>query len=184
MTVESPTYCSPVWVISCVWSIKLEPAAKSFTICNIFWNNPISLSEFGVPHLFDIQLYNMLHLPPPSPFQVLVLGYFWGGDICRVNAVCEEHSHAEPPLSCCCCTRNPAGRHSGHPQAVPSTAALPQPRTLFTTYWHNTVSPAARPLSVTHTSIHYSIVLTYKVLFLSLFFPFLWGHLEWMIMSC
>lgn len=47
-----------------------------------------------------------------------------------------------------------------------------KPRTLFTTYRHNTVSPAARPLSVTHTSIHYSIVLTYKVLFLSLFFSF------------
>ena len=55
----------------------------------------------------------------PSLFQVLLSGYFWGGDICRVNAVCEEHSHAE----------SPAGQHQRHPQDELSAAAAASPNT-------------------------------------------------------
>lgn len=49
----------------------------------------------------------------------------WGAESCRVSLLLLHP--------------NPAGRHSGHPQDVPLTAALPQPPTLFTTCWHNTV---------------------------------------------
>lgn len=99
-----------------------------------------------------MQLHNMLCVP--SPFRVLVLGYFWGGDICRVNAVCEEpaesrvtYCRASPllllqpssgcALCCCCCCW-----------------ALSRPLT-------SPVSPAAQ-LSMTHRSIHNSIFITDK----------------------
>lgn len=63
MTLESPTYWSPVWVISCISSIKPEPAANSFTIFETILLPSLNLE----PHLFEIQLHNTLS-PPSSKY--------------------------------------------------------------------------------------------------------------------
>lgn len=62
----------------------------------------------------------------PSPFQLLVLGYFWGGDICRVNAVGEEQveSRVTSPAALQSCRTAP-----GNPQDPPSAAGhYPNPK--------------------------------------------------------
>lgn len=61
------------------------------------------------------------------------MGYFWGGDICRVNAACEEQS-----LTSSCCTPVLQDGAPSQPQAKPSAAAAAaHPQTPFTTHWHS-----------------------------------------------
>lgn len=125
---------------------------KSFTICIIFLKQSYFPLWILSPTSLKYSSTTWRPLPLPTTY---VLGYFWGGDICRVNAVCVRsrvmQSLPSPaaPESCRTALRPSSGRalnccspstpHTFHHMLAQHSYHLLLNSCLWRTYWFTTV---------------------------------------------